>query len=489
MSLLAFLGLPTLAPSNEPSRASAAKPAPAPTKAVAKGGKKSGGKPKTINFDDGEGSSIVAGEPTVNKIALGQVVWANGQGKRQVWGLINTAGELAQSGANWHEKALVEMNTVAARGVELVVGLQEREEKFRLDLFRVKNAVKEGAKGLAEVKKLGKAIGQRMKTDDDFYEDVKGFTTALAEAKKSAKGVSEAAHDFQAAKSALQAAILDEKSYTAKKDVADAEDAVKAKQEQIDEAKAIFKTVLDIAEKVVKQEWGAIATKALAYAQEKATDAAADALVAGRLNEQLAQLKENLRQARTRVTELDKAALYARIQEKQFKLESAMDALEKAHFSLTEAVKDLPGAQRNAINELEEKKDTKPAARMIEARITQIGAIDTALSSCGEYARVADKVHARMQKFINLFQQVSTFLQKAAKEKPYYADDKPYGRELNRASLANAIAFGDWAMSIAGVKREAEEALKWLAKTDADGPLGKFDEAIEFTRTSMGAKV
>lgn len=494
MSLLAALGLPTASAAATPpptdeamARAAKAKP-PAgeaePAGEARAGRKKGGAKVKTIDFEDGE--TIVAGEPTVNKIAIGRVVWANGQGRRQIWGLINTQGEVATAGSAWHEKALVEMNSVAERGVQLVVGLQEREEKFRLDLFKVRSAAKEGAKGLAEVKKLGPAIAKRMKTDDDFYEDVKGFTTALADAKKGAKSVSKAAKEFEAATSALQAAVLDEKTYHAKKDVAAAEAAVKDKQAQIDEAKAIFKTVIDIATKVAKQEWGAIASKVLDYAQDKAIDAAADALVAGRLIEQLEQLKANLAKAKAKVEEFEQGALDARLQEKQAKLEAAAKDLEMAHDALHEAVSNLPGAQRNAINELNENKSTAPAGKMIEARAVQIGNVEAARASCGEYVRVCDKAKARVQQFINLFQDVSTFLKKAAAEKPYYADDKPYGRELYRASLANAVAFGDWTMSIAAVKREAQDALAWLAKTDGDGPLASFDEAIEVTRKDMG---
>ena len=166
MSLLASLGLPPVSPSVQPPPPGGDMPPPAATgQAKAKG--KGGAKVTTIDFE--EGDTIVAGEPTVRKLAIGQIVWANGQGKRQIWGLINTAGDLAQGGGTWHEKALAEMNTLAARGVQLVVGLQEREEKFRLDLYKVKSAVKESAKGLAEVRKLGPAIARRMKSDDDFY--------------------------------------------------------------------------------------------------------------------------------------------------------------------------------------------------------------------------------------------------------------------------------------------------------------------------------
>ena len=484
MSLLASLGLPPVSSSAQPPPPVAADmPAP-PSGARPKAKGQGGAKVRTIDFE--EGDTIVAGEPTVRKLAIGQIVWANGQGKRQIWGLINTAGDLAQGGGTWHEKALAEMNTLAARGVQLVVGLQEREEKFRLDLFKVKSAVKESAKGLAEVRKLGPAIAKRMKNDDDFYEDVQGFTKGLAEAKKSAKSVAKAAKEFEAATSALHAAVLDEKTYHAKKDVADAEGKVQAKQKEIDEAKAIFMTVVDIATKVAKQEWGAIASKALEYAQDKALDAAADALVAGRLIEQLDQLKANLVKAKAKVDEFEKGALDARLQEKQSALEAAATALEMAHDALHEAVSDLPGAQRNAINELNESPATAPAGKMISARATQIADVEAARASCSAYVQVADKAKARMQQFINLFQQISTFLPKAAKDKPYYADDKPYGRELYRASLANAVAFGDWAMSIAAVKREAEDALKWLARSDADGPLGNFDQAIESTRKNLG---
>ncbi|HEX2542713.1 MAG TPA: hypothetical protein VHM00_16710 [Caldimonas sp.] len=455
-----------------------------PTTGKAKVKGKAAGKVRTIDFEEGE--TIVAGEPTVRQLAIGQIVWANGHGKRQIWGLINTAGDLAQGGSAWHEKALAEMNAVAARGVQLVVGLQEREDRFRADLLKVKTAVKESAKGLAEVKKLGPAIAKRMKQDDDFYGDIKDFTTALATAKKSAKEVSKAAKDFDAATNALKAAVFDEKTYQAKKDVEAGEAAVRNKQAQIDEAKAIFRKVIDIAGKVVKQEWGAIATMALDYAQEKALDAAADALAAGRLIEQLEDLKANLAKARAKVDEFEKGSLDAKLQEMQDRLESAAKALEMAHDALHEAVADLPGAQRNAINELNEDKSTAPAAQMISARITQLADIEKARASCGEYAKVADKANARMQQFVELFRQVGTFLAKAAKDKPYYAEDKPYGRELYRASLKNSIAFGDWSMSIPGVKREAENALKWLASTGADGPLANFDQAIESTRKDLG---
>ena len=81
---------------------------------------------------------------------------------------------------------------------------------------------------------------------------------------------------------------------------------------------------------MAKQEWGAIAAKVLDYAQDKAIDAAADALVAGRLIEQLEQLKTNLAKAKPRSTSSSRV-LDARLQEKQAKLESAAKDLEMAH--------------------------------------------------------------------------------------------------------------------------------------------------------------
>jgi hypothetical protein len=467
--------------SQPPPPAAGAMPAP-PATAKAKG--KAGGKVRTIDIEEGE--TIVAGEPTVRQLPMGRVVWANGQGKREIWGLIDIAGELAQGGGTWHEKSLAKLNLAARDGVDLVVGLQGLEDKFRLELFKVKSAAKEGAKGLAEVKKLGPAIAKRMKGDEDFYEDVKGFTTALAAAKKSAKEVAKAAKDFDAATHALKAAVFDEKTYQAKKDVEQAESAVNKKQAQIAEAKAIFNKVLDIAGKVVKQQWGAIASMALEYAQDKARDVAAETLVAGRLIEQLEALKAQLEQARTKVGEFEKGALDEKLLEMQDRLESAAKALEMSHDALHEAVAELPGAQRNAINELAESKSTAPAGKMIEARAKQIGDVEAARAACAEYLRLADKVDARMKHVIDLFRQIGPFLEKAAKDKPYYAEDKPYGRELYRASLKNSIAFADWSMSIPAVKREAEDAVKWLAKTDADGPLGSFDQAIESTRKDLG---
>ena len=387
MSLLASLGLPPISSSAQPPPPAAGALPPPPGTGKPNAKPKAGGKVKTIDFEDGD--TIVAGEPTVRQLPIGQIVWANGQGKRQIWGLIDTAGELAQGGATWHEKSLAKLNLAAQDGVSLVVGLQGIEDKLRLDLFKVRNAVKEGAKGLAEVKKLGPAIAKRMKGDDDFYDDVKDFTKALAEAKKSAKGVSKAAKDFEAATGALQAAVFDDKTYHAKKDVAAAEAAVGAKQAQIDEAKAIFKKVVDIATKVVKQEWGAIASMALDYAQDKAIDAAANALVAGRLIEQLEQLKTQLAEAKAKVDQFEQGALDARLQEKHAALEAAAKALEMAHDALHEAVSDLPGAQRNAINELNESPSTAPAGKMIAARARQIGDIEAARASCAEYLRLA----------------------------------------------------------------------------------------------------
>ena len=52
-----------------------------------------------------------------------------------------------------------------------------------------------------------------------------------------------------------------------------------------------------------------------------------------------------------------------------------------------------------------------------------------------------DKAKPRTQKFIDLIQQLSTFLRPAA-DKQDYANVKPYCRELYRASPANALALG-----------------------------------------------
>lgn len=494
--LLPLLNLPaaaTLAPGAVQTSAGAAAAAPAAGRAAekakkpakpakAKGGTKAATQPAdgVTVFDFEEGDVITAGEPTAQQVSAGLITWAGGRGRRQIWGF-------AGGGGAWPGNEVAKLDEIAGRAIEIVAGLQQREEAFRTGLTRCRAAARLGAEGLAKVRAQGPAVSKRMQNDGDFYNDVANFTKSLAAARSAAKKVDAQANRFKAATSDLKTAVIDKAAHLARGEVTQAEAAVKNKQAEIAAAKAVFEKALEIAGKVVEQKWGDLAKMAIDHAQKKAIDLAGDVLVAGRLTEQLAALQEKLDHAKAEVARLDIAWLDTNIETKQANLAAAAVDLEDARAALQEALAELPGAQKQAINELGEAKGTRAAADMLQLRQQQIGYVEAAKAACREYLAVVDKAKARVDQFIVVYQNIPGFLEKAAKVHPWFSDGKPYGRELYRAALANAVALGDWSQSLGGVKGDAQRGLSdYLEKDGPGGPLADFEAAIQTTREQMG---
>jgi hypothetical protein len=476
MSLLAKLGLPPLTKTGSgsatmpPPPTTAAPPTP-PAKAKPAG--KAAKNPK-LAAPKGE---VIEGEPTVVvELPLGQLVWANRT--RKVWGFTNLEGELARGGPDWQDKDLAKMNALAEHAVKLVVQMQEWEETWRPDVFKVRQAAKDAAIGLAKVEKALPAMAERMASDPDFFREVNEYVKAEAAAKIFIGKIDTAQTELKSAAHALNSAVFKQKLDQAEGEQAAAAAALEQKKAEIKEAQEIFKTVFDVANKIITQDWKGLAEKALEYVGEKDIDA--------HYADDLAQLSDTLAAAKGKVKHFKTSALAEDLEKAREDLAAAAGRLKTVHEEFEAALDELGNQQANAQNELKESKQTAPVGQMIGERVKQIAAISAARSSCAVYARAADSAKAKLSKIAEEFGKIGSWLDQAAKTDPEFGRDTLYAKMIERCSRRNADLFWDWAATVPAAKRECEEAMKWLADTSDKGPMGDFEKARK--ATSKGLK-
>lgn len=411
------------------------------------------------------------------QIAIGQLVWSRRTHK--VWGFADRDGRLCKGGSSWQYKDLARMNALAAHAVNLVVEMQELEEKWRLDVFRVREGAKAGAAGLANVEKAMDAIAERSKKDKDFFQDVNAYLRAESSAKAYVPKMNAAHAEVKAATYALEGAVkriaLKDAEREAKmlaSDIAKLEAKRKAAQEA-------YKTVIDIAKKLIAQDWKALAEKAIHWANEKTIDSFFTA--------DIQALQANLSDTKKKIDALEDAVLTAELAEKQQKLEAAINSLEAVKEEFVDALDALGAHQANAQNELKESKSTAPVAEVIAGRTKQLNAITDALASCKAYLAVADKGKTKLEKIAGEFAKVGSWLDLAAKSDPAFDRDTNYAKVIEKSSRLNADVFWTWASTVPSAKRECSEALAWVGDKSDKGPMGDYEKALK--ATSRGLKI
>lgn len=476
MSLLAVLGLP---PATKPAAESvAAMPPPPVTEDAGEEGEKSG--PKAAKTSKKPKVEVL--EPTdeemsvVAQLPLGQLVWNNRT--RKIWGFTDREGQLARGGSSWQDKDLTRMNALAEHAVNMVVQMQEWEEAWRLDVFKVKQAAKDAKTGLAKVEKALPAMADRMKTDPDFFQDVNAYIKAEAAAKAFIGKIEVAETELKAAAHALNSAVFKQQLDKAEGEKDAAQGALDAKKAELKEAQDIFKEVFAVAVKVVKQDWKGIAEKALEFAGKKLIDAA--------YADQLAELKDKLDAAKGKVKHFKTSVLAEDIERAREDFSAAAGKLRNVHEEFSAALDDLGNQQANAQNELKESKQTAPVGEMIGERVKQIGAIADARAACKVWLRDADNAKTKLEKIAGEFAKVGSWLDEAAKANAEFDRELPYARMIERCARLNADAFWDWAATVPSAKRECEESVKWLADAGDKGPMGDFEKARK--ATSQGLK-
>jgi hypothetical protein len=424
----------------------------------------------------GDGEVIVAGEPIIVEEPLGPLRWG-GKYRGDFWALANTKGEVVRSGGGGLSNDLARINGLGTRALAAIADLETLDGKWRSESSVVRKATDQGATDVKALVKAKPAISKRNEKEDDFLGDVNGFLTALKDAEEKTKQIRKAEHDLDEAVELLNAAVYAFEFNEEEKKVKRTEDEIKKLNDEIAQAKSIFKNVMEIATKVAKQDWEGLATKAIS--------AYADAVIDAAYAQQLDELKKQLSEAKKKMGQLKEKELVSRINAAHSKLESATVALDIAQSNLAKFLENFKKIQRNARNELNKSEDTKIAGKMIDDRTKQLNSIAAARATCRKYLNDSKRVAKAMSLISDQYSQVGTFLDKAVKIDPAFDQNKPYGKKVYLLSIKNAVSLGNWSAWVSGVQSECSKALQFFDQQGDKGPMGPFDQAIKELHSAL----
>src|SRR5262249_566296 len=172
---------------------------------------------------------------------------------------------------------LATMNEFGDAVVRAVAQLNELEGQGRQSVEVVRKAAAQRAIDIKKVDGQLPAMRERRRKASDFFRNVNDYLTDMEKAEGIVCRIRKAEEELKIPPSTLQKKELWGQANEKKKEVKEAEDKVKGKEAEIAQAKAMVGAILDVAQKVIKQDWTGLASKALEFARDKAIDALMDA--------------------------------------------------------------------------------------------------------------------------------------------------------------------------------------------------------------------
>jgi vacuolar-type H+-ATPase subunit I/STV1 len=295
------------------------------------------------------------------------------------------------------------------------------------------------------------------------------------------KNISEAQEGVLKAASALESAQAWEQANAKKEEIKDDQAKLKALEDEIAAYKHVFHEIADIAQKVAKQDWAGLASKALDFAVDQAIDALADA----RYGKDLADMQAKLAKAQEELKNLTFEALHKAVEAAHHGVSQSLIGLDKARQEFNNSIQELARLHSVASIRLEKSPSTKAVGIMLEQRAKQVHAINVASSKCEGYLRDSATRRKNIGTGRDKYRVIGSWLDKAAAADPAFVRSKPYAKMIEQTMLSNAVEFGNWDTHAQTVEAECNKALSWLADAGPSGPMVHFDRAVAVIKKGM----
>ena len=449
----------------------------------------------TESAEDDEGPSDAAAKPGTTakpvaspnddqlKIAkqkpLGTIAWE--RHRATLWAMTDPAGAIARGGGKRQQADLAKMNEFGDQVVRAVAQMNALEGEWRQGVEAVRKAAAQSAIDIKQVEAELPAMRKHRREDENFFRDVDGYLSAMENAEGIIGQIRKAEAGLQKAASTLQSDEFWKKANYKENEVKDDEQAVAAKQAEIDEAKRIAGGILDIVEKVVKQDWSGLASKALEFARDQAIDASVEA----QFGRDLADLKSKLAAAQSELKNLKIEALSKAVEASRFGVSEALINLDNAKQAFGTALVQIARLQTKASDTLKKSKSTAAVGVMLAQRSKQLHAIDVARSACERYGHISGMARKQMTLIANKYGAIGNWLSGAAAADPTFDRSKPYAKTLELSALSNSVELGRWDAWVNAVQGKCKESLSWVTDTGTKGPMVHFERAVAVTKEAL----
>ena len=465
MSLLAVLNLSPPARVLAPADASAGE-------GPSKGGE-SRRKPIRAKVGVTEGEVSLIGQSE-----LGSVRWRGHDGK--LWAMTDTGGNEVTGGPSLGWKQMAEANARGSQAVQAIAGLGNDETRWTQAYVLVRNAYQRGLTELKAFDAVEKAFAKR-EGEADFAGEMNAFLKARAVAMVLADKIGLAEQGFKLAALKVDALLT-------RGEVAQAEDVVAAKQQQVQakeaeiaEAKAVFADLFDTVTKLVKEDWEGLATKAIS--------SFADAFIETGFAAELAAAKAGLERAQGRLKGLRARELAQLLEAGRADMLTAAMNCDIAQKELVAGLDELGRLQRMAMGELEKKPDTALGAKMLQGQLDLRLAVSVARGWCQRYLAIAGRLVKEIGFIEAKFGYAGSWLDDAAKGGPQFARGGDWAKLVKSDADANVKTLKAWARHVANTQAECAKTLKWLDDDKGKtGPEAPFISAIERMNRALQPK-
>jgi len=392
-----------------------------------------------------------------------------------IWAMMDPKGGIANGGDTRQLKQLTEMNGYGAAAVRTADHMNAIENGWRQRVKEVQTLAAQGATDIKEVEAALPAMRKARANDPhgDMFEGVQPYVKAMRDAEAAIKRLRQAEDGLQKAVKELRASDAFKNANKAENKAQDLKGEIAAKEAEMKEARAIIDSVIGIAENILKQEWSALAAKALNYVTDKVIDSAIEVTI----GKELPQLRIQLAAAEADIRKHTAEAWAATVDAARIGVDEAMNGLEAANIEFNNALEQIKDTQTAAKDALNKSPSTGKLAAMLKMRGQQISAAAAARSACQLYAREAPIRLQGMKQLANKLSQVGSFLDEAAKFDPSYGRETDYSKLLYKVALSNSVELTKWSDWIGSIDAECKKMIAWLGDGSKNGPMAPFDRA------------
>ena len=399
--------------------------------------------------------------------------------KRDLWGLVDKDGAVAQSGGKPPLALLTSINRAA---LELVT-MNDKTMLVRVPLWKkaVQDVRATATKAAGELKKAEAqkaGISKQRDQGAGFFEGVNGYLKASATVKALGGEIKSAQLGYEKSLAELEAAIAHKDFEEGKDDVEKKKEELEKKKAELAEAQEIFGEVLEIGKKVATADWKGLADQAIGYVKDKATEAVRDAILDQLFAVDIKRLTDALDEAKKKTAAAKAKWLEKAVEAATLGMRKAANDFDNARGKLREALNDLARNQGNAVGVLKRNESTRRLGELIEQRSGQLIAIGKARETVRSFMNVTVSVVEQARSLRQQYARLSTDIGHL-KDDPVYRADSAWGKEVLTVAVMDADLMVRVADAAGGLQSDANAALTYLGSDAEAGPVGPYNKATE----------
>jgi hypothetical protein len=419
-------------------------------------------------------AEVAFGPLGIERLALGPAVEGDASGV--LWALLSAdTGEPLDRGNSRLGAQLNETGRLLLAGF---ARLGSTRALWRSEQAAAESLARQSESDLAKMRRAADEIGRRSRHRAGAYvrTQTEDYLRAQRELEDRLRAVAPLAEAMHGAVSQVHTVALRQQARGQERVVEKAKGRVATEEARIEEVRTRLKGMIDIAFRVAKQDWAALAEDAAKYVGGQVIDAMP--------TERLDRLRQELETASGHLRKLGDLILLSELETAASGLRKATGDLDDARLDIEAAIGALGLAERSAIEALGETRGTVDAAQMLAKKGRMLETIARARQEVERWQRQAAPLLAEIGRCADLYRS----LPGVARSSPGIDADGDYLRSLSQTSLENAATLAGWKAHIEAGQAEAQAALRLLSDTGDGGLLAHFNRVPEVLQLALESR-